>query len=203
MHQSILKLPPLVTINQMAGGQLRFHYSADSVVPLQQALMAFATSLLETAIAAVQARKDAELAKQQMPASRLEQIDAELAALSSRRAEVVAQMAEAPAPLVPAQPSGPPQTVEEAMAAAVAHAATLPLAPLSPATAPVVPAPDPLAHPGLAQVPPPVASAPPGVPQYYVMPPAAPAAALPAKPPVVQAPPVIVATTVTPIPLGP
>jgi len=198
-HQSILRLPPLVTVNQMQGGQLRFHYSGDSVVALQAALIAFAGSLLETAIAAVQAKKNAELDRQQMPASRLETIDQELAALQGRRAEVLAQMAAAP----PSTPPGPPLTVEDAMAAAVLAAQSIPLPPPPPAP----PAVDPLAHPGLAQVPAGVATPPaaptPGVPQYYVMPSAAPAPAVPTPVRTVQAPPVIVPTTVTPIPLGP
>jgi hypothetical protein len=150
-HQSLMRLPPAVTVNQMGNGILRFHYSAASVVALQQALIVFAGSLLETAIAAVQAQKDAELSRQQLPASRLDTIDRELEALTARRAEVVAQIA-----------ANPPRSEEEALREAVAAAALVPLPP------PV----DPLAHPGIAQMPPPIASQPVGVPQYYIPPPA-------------------------------
>lgn len=189
MHQSILRLPPLVTINQMPSGQIRFHYSADSVGPLQAALIQFANQLLETAIYAVQAKRDAEVQRQQMPASRIETIDAELAALQARRAEVLATMS-----ALPPVPAAPPTTVEEAMAQALAHAATIPLPPPT----------DPLAHPGLSQVPPPLATPPDGVPTYYVIPPAAPSQ-VPAPAPIVtvQALPVIVPTPVQLVPLGP
>ena len=185
-HQSLMRLPPAVTVNQMGNGVLRFHYSAHSVVHLQAALIQFAGSLLETAIAAVQAQKDAELSRQQMPASRLETIDQELAALQARRAEVVAQIGALP----------PPTTEAEALARAVQDAAAVPLPPPAP---PVV---DPLAHPGIAQMPAPIASQPNGIPQYYVQPAPAGPVIHGAPAPAQTAAPVITPTPVKLVPRG-
>ncbi len=89
-HQILVPLPPGVACNQLPNNVVRLHFNADTVVPLQGALLKAAGGLLDTAIAAVTARKDAELARQQLPASRLEQIDQEMAELEKRRAEVLA-----------------------------------------------------------------------------------------------------------------
>jgi hypothetical protein len=93
MHQVILKPPPGVAVNQYPDGTLRFHYTAETVLPLKAALFKMARELIDQAIAEVEARKAAELARQQLPITRIETIDTELAVLQAQKAEAEKQIA--------------------------------------------------------------------------------------------------------------
>lgn len=82
MPQNIFELgltpPPGVAFIQWGDGSIRIRYAAKDVVPIRSMLLTLARSLTEQAIKRLGEEREAEIARQKMPLSRLETIQNEM-----------------------------------------------------------------------------------------------------------------------------
>jgi len=79
-------IPPAgVCINQTREGFLMIHYTVDMIPAMRSKLEALSMSLLEEAITQAKLKKRTEEERQQLPQTRMQAIEAEIAALESQR----------------------------------------------------------------------------------------------------------------------
>lgn len=92
MSNSIFELgltpPPGVAFVQWGDGTIRIRYSTKDVVPIRKMLLQLARSLTEQAITKLREEREAEIAKQRMPLTRLELITQDMRALEGERTNI-------------------------------------------------------------------------------------------------------------------
>jgi hypothetical protein len=93
LHTIVLKPPPGVSVNQLADGSIRFHYTAETVQPFKKVLLQTAQNIIEAALTEVQRQKAAEIERQQLPITRMSAIDTELVKLAAQKEETTRQIA--------------------------------------------------------------------------------------------------------------
>jgi hypothetical protein len=81
IHQLKLSLPPGMTFNQQRDGSLKINYTVQTALKLRDALVKSAAELTKLALERIEADKKMELARQQLPVSKVQALDGQIDAL--------------------------------------------------------------------------------------------------------------------------